>query len=196
MRRNAFATTGIISAALALGVPAAASAGEFGAPSECPDPLIEQPFAPFGDARDFELAPGGAFDGDATDWRLNDERPRERRVAPAEAGRPRDRPQHVVRRSGLRADALQVPRIVRNPHAELRVEVRYPDTGGSWERVAGIEPGDGQDIGNGWTLSDDLDVPPQLGGSEPGWRHVQIRLRSGAARWKVDDVYVDPKRRS
>ena len=73
MRRNAFATTGIISAALALGVPAAASAGEFDAPSECPDPLIEQPFAPFGDGRDFVVvAPGGAFDGDGTDWRLND----------------------------------------------------------------------------------------------------------------------------
>ena len=193
MRRNAL-STGLMTAALVLGAPAAASADDDSSSPSCADPLIEHPFAPFGDDRDFMLAPGGSFDGDDTSWRLNDD-------ARVDGG-------SLVLRDGGRATSPATCvdldyeimrfkyRAPSNPDADLEVEVRYPGTGDSWNEVAEIEAGEGRDMGDGWFLSDDVPVRPELGGSEPGWRHVKIRLRGDEGKWSVDDVYVDPKRRS
>lgn len=194
MRRNALTTAGLMTAALALGAPGAAMAHEDDSSPNCADPLVEHPFAPFGDDRDFTLAPGGAFDRDDTDWNLNDD-------ARVNGG-------SLVLKDGGRAASPRICvdldyqvmrfkyRAPSDPDAELRVEVRYPGAGDSWEGVAEIEADDGLDIGGGWTLSDDVAVHPELGGSQPGWRHMKIRLRGDDGKWKVDDVYVDPKRRS
>jgi hypothetical protein len=193
LRRNAL-TTGLLTAALALGAPAAASADDDSTGPNCADPLIEHPFAPFGDDRDFFLAPGGSFDSDDTDWKLNDDaRVQGGSLALRDDGRATSPAacvdlDHEIMRFKYRAPL--------NPDAELEVEVRYPGTGDSWMEVAEIEAGEGQDIGDGWLLSDDVPVRPELGGSEPGWRHVKIRFRGEEGKWRVDDVYVDPKRRS
>jgi hypothetical protein len=39
--------------------------------SACVDSALSQPFAQWGDTNEYELAPGGSFDGDQTDWTLN-----------------------------------------------------------------------------------------------------------------------------
>ena len=49
-----------------------------------------------------------------------------------------------------------------------RVEVRYPDAADDdWEKVAQIDGDEGQYIGGGWSLSHDVPVRPELGGTSP-----------------------------
>ena len=192
MRRNAFTTAGLLTAALCLCAPAAAMAQDDDSGPTCADPLIEHPFGSFGDDRDFILAPGGAFDGDDTEWRLNDDaRVNDDSLSLKDGGRATSPSMCVDLAYEIMRFKYRAPS---DRDAELEVEVRYP--GGSWKEVAEIDRRDGQDIGGGWKLSDDVPVRPELGGSEPGWRHVTLRLRGDDGKWKVDDVYVDPKRRS
>ena len=208
MRSKTRPATALLALAAALGAPAAASAAEseyeaaFGstpASLDCPTPLVEQPFSAFGDPRDYVLSPGGSFSDPNAGWSLR-------------GGARIDDDELSLREDGsATSPAMCVD--LDYPHArfryrvparkaddaQLRVEVRYPDADADddgWERVAKIEGDEGQDIGSGWSLSPDVEMRPELGGSQPGWRHVQIRLRSKDERWRIDDVYVDPKRRS
>ena len=209
MRRNARTTTAVLTALAAVCAPTGAAAAddddyqsvygsEPAAALNCPDPLIEQPFTAFGDSRDYVLAPGGAFSDNAGGgWNL-------RGGARVDDGELNLREDSSARSPSMCVD-LDYPearfrysvRARKADDAELRVEVRYPDGEDSgWEKVAEIDGDEGQDIGAGWKLSPDVPMRPELGGSEPGWRHVQIRLRSKDERWRIDDMYVDPKRRS
>jgi len=201
----------MLTAVAALGAPSAAVAADGDATSlqstygsapaaelNCPDPLIEQPFAAYGDPRDFVLAPGGAFSHNGGGgWSL-------RGGADVDDGELK-LPEDGSATSPATCVDLDYPvarfrynvRGWNDDDAEIRVEVRYPDgADDDWQRVAQFDGDEGQYIGGGWRLSRDVPMRPELGGNQPGWRHVQIRLRSKDERFRIDDVYVDPKRRS
>jgi hypothetical protein len=55
--------------ALALASPALAGAATT-SPTACEDSPLSQPFLAFGDARSYELAPGGDFEGSPSSWSL------------------------------------------------------------------------------------------------------------------------------
>lgn len=197
----------LLALSAALGAPAAASAAEseylaaFGtAPVgslDCPTPLVEQPFSAFGDSRDYVLSPGGSFSDPGAGWSLRDgARIDDGELSLREDGSATSPAMCVDLDYPHARFRYRVP-ARKADDAQLRVEVRYPDADDDgWERVAKIDADEGQDIGSGWSLSPDVEMRPELGGSQPGWRHVQIRLRSKDERWRIDDVYVDPKRRS
>lgn len=194
MRLNPRSTTFLLTAAAVLAAPGGAAA----AAPDCPDPVIEQPFAAFGDLRDYVLAPGGHFsDPDDSGWNLRGgARVDDGELLLREDGSATSAEMCVDEAYPIARFRYNVP-ARRADDAALRVEVRYPDApDDDWQKVAKIEGDEGQYIGSGWTLSPDVDMRPHLGGNAPGWRHVQIRLRSQDRRWRIDDVYVDPKRRS
>src|SRR5436305_300088 len=53
----------------ALSIPAARAS--IPGPTPCDDSPLSQPFLAFGDARSYELAPGGDFEGALGDWSLD-----------------------------------------------------------------------------------------------------------------------------
>ena len=169
----------------------------------CENPAIEQPFASFGDNRDYVLAADGAFE-DATlpGWQLKGG-PRV-----ADGNEP-----YFVRSAGDRR-SLHLPagssaispsmcvdlnyptfrlfaRALGLSPGRLKVDVVYPDVrDADWTTVAQHGPR------SDWFLTGDMPLTPGLGGSEAGPRRVALRYTATglAGSWKVDDVYIDPRR--
>ncbi len=84
--------------------------------------------------------------------------------------------------------------------AKLKIEVVYIGVAKPvWETMKGFDGNNGQAMGNGWRLSSDVDLRPELGGSLPGARQAALRFTVVSANAKdsflIDDIYVDPKRR-
>ncbi len=184
----------------ALGAPVAAVADAAlpapSAPSSsaCADPVVEQPFAPFGDVRDYVLAPGGDF------------------TAPAEAGwrtyggasftptEQADGSTGGTLALPARSVAVSPPVCVDLHYGTARLWAR----GGRGSRVnvavsygrldrtritARLRPG------AAWAPSDDIDVRPELGGATSGWRMVTFVIAAdpiGATTY-LDDLWVDPR---
>jgi len=74
---------------------------------------------------------------------------------------------------------------------KLKVDVVYPDVrDADWTTVAQI------DSQSDWFLSGDMPLTPDLGGSAAGPRRVALRFTATglSGSWKVDDVYIDPRR--
>jgi hypothetical protein len=182
----------------------------------CENPFIEHPFAKFGDDRDYVLAPGGSFDGNVAGWQFSGGT----QVVRSTKGRslqlpkggsaispsmcldlhfPTFRVSHdVVRKTGL-LGGLHLP----SPDqglAKIKIEVVYlgvPNP--EWEEMAVFDGNHGLSTGFSWRLSDDVDLRPDRGGSEPGARQAALRFTVVSANpkdsFRIDDIYVDPKRR-
>jgi hypothetical protein len=78
---------------------------------------------------------------------------------------------------------------------QLKVEVIYPDSDNPVFHQVATLGAQGRD----WLATDDLSVFPERGGAAPGMRRVALRFTSvGSSRdggeWRLDDLYVDPKR--
>ena len=178
----------------------------------CSHPLIENPFAFLGDTLDYVLAPNGSFEGtDGDGWLLeggstvvpgND-------PFPVRAGSDDG---FVLSMPGVDASAVSAPMCVDldYPHfrlithaipradgkykGRLRVETLYPNAKNpKWRKVDTIKADSGS-----WTVSDFLDLAPERGGSEPGGRQVSLRfvVVGDGGGFEIDDVYVDPRRRT
>ena len=172
----------------------------------CENPLIVNPFRPFGDSRDYVLAPGGTF----------------ARTSPA--GWQLSGGAEVVRSDASHGTSLALPRggsaitpamcidlnypifrfvsrVLRYPDdAELRIEAVYPNAPNpAFEELKKFDGKQGRKVGGGWRLSDDIDLKPDLGGKAAGPRLVALRFTAIEARagdrWEIDDIYVDPLRR-
>ena len=89
------------------------------------------------------------------------------------------------------ARALQAP-----DSAELRVEIAYPDSSKRvWEELARFDGAQSTAARGGWRLTSDLDMKPDLGGKTAGFRRVAFRFTALSGNWRLDDLYVDPRRR-
>ena len=61
--------------------------------------------------------------------------------------------------------------------AELRVEVVYHQIANPvWTKMDKFKGDEGTSAGNGWRLTDPIDLQPELGGSEPGARQAALRF--------------------
>jgi hypothetical protein len=169
----------------------------------CLDPVVEQPFAAFGDSLDYVLAPNGSFE--STDgWEFT----------AGAAAIPGNDPFQL--QSGDDANVLSMPAgsTATSPlmcvdpsyptfrfaerqlgrKGALRIEVSYPfSDGGKFHRADAVR----QAGTDGWTITDPLDLRPDRGGDIPGWRPMAIRFiaKDGARSegFQIDDVYVDPR---
>ena len=172
----------------------------------CLDPQIEQPFAAFGDTRAYVLAPGGSFEDSSLDqWTLeggasvqpgNDPfnlRGAEDAMslsvpAGASATSPRmcvDLNWPTMRFAALQEEARDT---------ELKVEVLYPEAPGkaaNWHKAKTLKA----KSNDGWELTGDIKLSPQVVSKRMGARQVAVRFTSDDDRgsWRIDNIYVDPR---
>ena len=173
----------------------------------CEQPQLLSAFAGFGDMRDYVLAPGGSFESkDLDGWQVS-------KAKTAGGGSPL-----VVQEADDNKRSLRIPaggsatspamcvdlhyptfRLMTKAHrskGQLRVELVYPDSDNPVFQPVGSLAADGKE----WRASADMPVFPERGGAAPGMRRVALRFTSvagdgDAGEWRLDDLYVDPRRR-
>jgi len=167
--------------------------------AECQDPLLVNPFAPWGDLRDYVLVPGGEFsDAAGAGWQL-------RGGAKIVATQRNETPDSVL---DLPAGSVAVsPTVcvdIDYPTARLwsrtvsgsgfvAVAVAYQDTRTQYRpKLVDVL----RNRGAGWSLSRDINIKPQLTGRAAGWRRVAFVFAAVGGRsseFQLDDLHVDPR---
>jgi hypothetical protein len=218
------ALTGALCLAAAAG-PAAASAKETGTSiltttasgtsiletpdtrQTCTAPQLLSAFASLGDMRDYVLAPGGSFEGkDLAGWQVLkaktggggsplevrevDDNKRSLHIPP---GGSATSPAMCV---DLHYPTFRLMTKAQQAKGQLQVELVYPDSENPVFHPVGSLTAGSKD----WQASADMPVFPERGGAAPGMRRVALRFTSVAAggsagEWRLDDLYVDPRRR-
>lgn len=186
----------------------------------CTAPQLVPAFASLGDTRDYVLAPGGDFEGYLEGWQVQKAKVSEGGSPLSVATAPQsddDRGDDKGDDDGDNEHALKVPaggsatspamcvdlhyptlRLMakaQKGQGQLKVEVIYPDSDNPVFHPVADLGGQGRD----WQASPDIAVFPERGGAAPGMRRVALRFTSVAAggnagEWRIDDLYVDPKR--
>jgi|1186.fasta_scaffold21750_1 hypothetical protein len=169
----------------------------------CVNPVVAAHLSPFGDKRDYFIAPGGDFEGSTAGWELTG-------GAKVTAG---NEPFGVL---GNGSSSLQLPagssatspifcvdlnyptfRFLATQQqlaadAGLQVDVIYPEIAkGNVHQAAAYAPQ------KEWKLMKDVKLEPQRAGKTAGWRRVALRFRVPATKkgavWNVDNVLIDPR---
>lgn len=166
---------------------------------ECQDPLVVQPFAPWGDPREYVMVPGGDFSDPAgSGWQL-------RGGARIVSARQND---------GTPDSVLDLPSGAVAVSPTVCVDISYP-TARLWTRT--VRGGGAVAVAvayqdtrtqfrpqlvdaltsrfSGWTLSHDIRIRPQIAGRDSGWRRVAFVFAAGgrSSEFQLDDLYVDPR---
>jgi hypothetical protein len=179
----------------------------------CENPLIVNPFTQFGDNLDYVLAPDGNFDNSVAGWQLAGGA----KIVETDKGRSLQLPKDATAISPSMCLDLHFPtfrmyhKVVKPSRtgllalgkadeAELEVEVVYHEIANPvWTEMADFDGKQGLSAGNGWRLSDHINLKPELGGSEAGARQAALRFTADDVEKGesilLDDVYVDPMRR-
>jgi hypothetical protein len=173
----------------------------------CTAPSVVSAFSRLGDLRDYVLAPGGDFETKALDgWQVTKSRQDgdHSNLVVADADQDNKHSLKIPAGGSAVSPAMCVDlhyptlRLMAKPEqgkGQLNVEIAYPDSADPVFRDVGV-------IAAGkkaWAATADIPVYPERGGSKAGMRRVALRFTSvagdtEAGDWKIDDVYVDPKR--
>ena len=173
----------------------------------CTAPRLLSAFASLGDMRDYVLAPGGSFEGkDLDGWQVLkaktggggsplevrevDENKRSLHIP---AGGSATSPAMCV---DLHYPTFRLMTKAQQSKGQLQVELVYPDSENPVFHPVGSLTAASKD----WRASADMQVFPERGGAAPGMRRVALRFTSigaggSAGEWRLDDLYVDPRRR-
>jgi hypothetical protein len=173
----------------------------------CTAPQIVSAFARLGDLRDYVLAPGGTFEQKTLNgWQVTKARQdgdQSNLIVP-DADKADNQFSLKIPAAGSAVSPamcvdLHYPTLrfmaKSDPGRRLKVDIAYPDSNDPVFREAGTVTADQK----GWVATGDIPVYPERGGVEPGMRRVALRFTSvaGAVQagdWRIDDLYVDPKR--
>ena len=175
----------------------------------CSAPLIEKPFTRFGDQRDYVMAPDGSFeDAVLSGWQLSGSARRVTEADPVDLGASDGAGMLSL---AARATAISPTMCVdlnyptfrvltkavgRADSSEFKIEVVYPDSAKpTWEELSKFDGKQFTNAGLGWRLTNDMDMKADLGGKSAGFRRVAFRFTALTGTWRVDDLYVDPRRR-
>jgi hypothetical protein len=162
----------------------------------CQDPVIVNPFTAFGDYRDYVLAPYGDFENLALPgWTLTGGATAMRDAAGKGILR---MPAGSTALSPAMCVDLNYPtmryfvRDAADDKSRLSTQVLYVDHATAYTpyTVGKLDPT------RNWRLTEDIEIEPERGGVEAGWRRVAFRLvapKEGDIR--IDDLYVDPRMR-
>jgi hypothetical protein len=175
----------------------------------CSNPLLEKPFTRFRDRRDYVIAPDGSFEDAVLEgWQLSGGAKRVTESDPVHLGANDGDGVLAMPRGGVAISPtmcvdLDYPtfrllgKAVRRPDsAAFRIEIVYPDVPNPhWEDVAEFDGKQFVYAGSGWLLTSDLDMKPGRGGETAGYRRVAFRFTALSGEWRMDDLYVDPRRR-
>lgn len=221
--RATFAAAAIVAAFSPAAAAPIASGGEIERTREtwqtCEAPVLEQPFERFGDRRDYVLAPSGAFEHvglDITPLELEVDLSQLGWQSSPGAGITVGNEAYYVRRAtdatsltlpdGASATSPAMCIDLHYPHmrlvtrssdasARLRVQVIYPNAGDPrFKWVDTLTGNEGTEPRLGWRVSNDIPLRPERGGETPGPRLAALRFKALSGNWRVDDIYVDPRR--
>jgi hypothetical protein len=176
----------------------------------CSAPLIERPFVRFGDRREYVMAPDGSFEGAALPgWGLARGATRVTEPDPVDLGASDGAgllalPKGASAISPVMCVDLDYPTfrlltkaVTGKDSAELKIEIVYPDAPApQWVELAKFDGYQFTPAGAGWRLTSDMDMKPDLGGNAFGFRRVAFRFTALSGGWRIDDLYVDPRRRA
>lgn len=172
----------------------------------CTSPQLVQAFSVFGDTRDYVLAPGGSFEAKSLDgWQVQRAKTSGDGSPLEVSGQDNERSLKIPAGGSAISPAMCVDlhyptfRLMARAAREggLQVDVIYPDSADPVFHPVGQLAG-GRD--DDWRATDDMPVFPERGGADPGMRRVALRFTSvavnggDAGEWKIDDLYVDPRR--
>jgi hypothetical protein len=177
-----------------------------GSAQACSYSGAEKVFSPWGDAHNYVLAPDGGFESGASGWQLN-------RGSTVVEGN-----ESYFLNDGADSKSLSLPAgssavsppvcmsidtpsfrlVARNtgdPSARLRVEATYKLLGLIRTKTAGT-----LQAGSAWaptqSISTVLTLSTLAGTLIPSAIEIRFTPLDASGRWQVDDVYVDPFRRS
>jgi hypothetical protein len=183
----------------------------------CETPLIEQPYSPFGDTRDYVLAPGGSFEQEgAPGWQFTGDAEvdggddaltqKDLMVTALNAGKLKEKKLlELEEGSSVVSPAMCVdlnyPMFRMTSKADddavLKVEVIYPNAPEpAFQEMATIAGREGDFSSSKWYASGEIGLSPELGGAEWGGRLMALRITAVSEDWKIDDIYIDPRRYS
>ncbi len=151
----------------------------------CSSPLIENPFARFGDRRDYVMAPSGSFENGTAGWQLSGGAQRVTEADPVDLGA-RDGAGMLA--MGPRSRAISPTMCVdldyptfrvltkadgQTDSAEFKIEIAYPDAPKPvWEELSKFDGKQFTNAGSGWRLT-------RRHGHEAGPRRQDRRLPAG-----------------
>ena len=171
----------------------------------CSSPLIQSPFARFGDRRNYVMAPSGSFESGTVGWQLSGAAKRVTDADPVDLGANDGAgmlslPAKTSAISPSMCVDFDYPtfRLLTKAltKGELKIEITYPDVKRPvWEELKKFDGQQFTNAGSGWRLTDDIDMKVDLGGKQSGFRRVAFRFTAITGNWRIDDLYVDPRRR-
>ena len=201
-------TIALGSLAVALAVaPAAAQAGPLVASApDCDEQILSQPFLPWVDPAHYTLAPDGGFEGGAAGWSLEGGAEvvagnESHYVGGATDSRSLRLPAGSSATSGTICVGVEHPTLrifARNAGSALstlRVAVHFEDAAGEVHALPIGEFGSG----GAWQPSPLMPLAVNLLPLLPGERTpvaFEFTPQGSGGDWRIDDVYVDPYRRS
>ena len=202
--RSIMLATGALALALLL-APAAQAGPLVASAPDCEDQALSRPFMPWLDPAQYTLAPDGGFEAGAAGWSLEGGAQVVGGNESYDVGGDAD--SHSLRlpagssaTSGTMCVGIEHPTLrlfARNagsPFSSLRVEVRFEDAGGDVHSLPIGEFG----AGGSWRPTGVMPLAVNLLPLLPGERTpVAFEFTPrGSGDWRIDDVYVDPYRRS
>jgi hypothetical protein len=187
----------VCSSALALIAASALAAGS----ATCPGQTFSQAFAAFGDTNEYTLVQGGNFNSASEGWQLskgariiNSTRPN------GSTGGVLDLPSGAVAVSPPVCVTLAYPTarvFVRDVKgsAGVAVGVAYAGTNRTVASPQNVGQVHGQQTE--WTLSNPINVQPQMAGPEEGTREAQFVFTAtgNTSEFQLSGLYVDPRMR-
>jgi hypothetical protein len=177
-----------------------------GSAEACSYSGAESVFSPWGDQRNYVLAPDGGFEGGASGWQLNHgaavvEGNESYNLNDAADSKSLSLPAGSSAVSPpvcMSLDTASFRLVARNtgdPSARLRVEASYKLLGLVRTKTAGTIQ-----AGSAWaptqSVSTVLTLSTVVGTLIPSAIEIRITPLDAGGRWQIDDVYIDPFRRS
>ncbi len=194
-------TAAICSAAFGLSAASALAASVSPAPATCTGQTFSQAFAAFGDTNEYTLVQDGNFNSGSEGWELS------KGAQIVTSGGPHGSTGGVLDLpSG--ATAVSPPVCVTLEYPTARVFVR--DVKGSEGVAVGLAyagtnrtVASPQNVGQvhgqqtDWTLSNPINVQPQIAGSDEGTREARFVFTAGGntSEFQLSGLYVDPRMR-
>ncbi len=194
--RQLSVTAAICSAALGLSAASALAASSPPAPATCAGQTFSQAFAAYGDTNEYTLVQGGNFNSASEGWELS-------------------KGAQIINAAGPKGGVLDLPSGAVAVSPPVCVTLEYPtarvfvrDVKGSEGVAIGLAyagtnrtVASPQNVGQvhgqqtSWTLSNPINVQPQIAGPNEGTREARFVFTAGGntSEFQLSGLYVDPR---
>jgi len=185
----------------ALGLSAGSALAATSSPASCPGQTFSQTFAAYGDTNEYTLVQGGNFNTASEGWELS----KGARIINGSdpngsAGGILDLPSGAVAVSPPVCVTLEYPTakvFVRDVNGSEGVAVGLAYAGTSRTVASPQNVGQVHGQQTAWTLSNPINVQPQIAGPNEGTREARFVFTAGGntSEFQLSGLYVDPRMR-